>query len=577
MDDVRLTQGEVDEATAYFNLATLLGKSIQAAAFAVTHPDYNPELVVWLDRQPVPQEEEEDEDEDDDEIEAEDTAPVEQLHDSAAPADRPIIYSGEGSIDDQIEQLIAMYTPGLWEFIRKSSLPAMFHIACEQFSFEMTDPEQEMSPADKRKAALAWVIVKRVFALRHPDESVYIVSATESGIRENPNIQFRPLDDTDRLFIVETCGISEKILAKDMPLPDMLASMAEEMKRAQRAESVGRLAPLGSVPNGDALGWLYRVVSNGSRLRHSNGNRHESIIEQRKGDTVRYTRSNRQNGNTFTVEIAQADKYLSKTNKTFKKLLLFSLQKLAAQNEPVEVGFSLQELVDLGMYSTPSNAIRGIKEFFAQQKQTTISGTFQKGRKTIREEGGILYYHYSIENGYVKLSVNEKFNLDFITNYYTVFPRFAYALSNNAFSLVRYIFFIARQNTQRIREKGTFTISLDAVRENLGLPAPEDVKNRKYKQYIIDPIEEAIEEIEVALQTVPEAKEYGLTITPVASGSGNINQWLEGYLEIGLNGDFAETFIRLATKKEAQREKWAKIKNAELAKLAAKKEAAEEK
>lgn len=575
MDDVRLTQGEVDEATAYFNLATLLGKSIQAAAFAVTHPDYNPERIVWLDRPPVPPEEDEDEGEDDDEIEAEDTAPVEQLHDSAAPADRQIIYSGEGSIDDQIEQLIAMYTPGLWEFIRKSSLPLMFHLACDQFSFEMTDPGQEMGPADKRKAALAWVIVKRVFALRHPDESVYIVSATESGIRENPNIQFRPLDDTDRLFIVETCGICEKILAKNMPLPDMLASMAEEMKRAQRAESVGRLAPLGSVPNGDALGWLYRVVSNGSRLRHSNGNRHESIIEQRKGNEVRYTRTNKQNGSTFTVGFAQADKYLLKTNKTFKKLLLFSLQKLAAQNEPVEVGFSLQELVDLGMYSTTSNAIRGIKEFFAQQKQTTISGTFQKGRKTIREEGGILFYHYHIENGYVKLSINENFNLDFITNYYTVFPRFAYALSINAFSLVRYIFFLARQNTQPIRDKGKFTISLDAVRENLGLPAPEDVKNRRYRQLIIEPIEQAIEEIENALQTVPEAKNYGFTITPVVSDTGNINQWLEGYLEIGLKDDFAETFIRLAAKKEAQREKWTKLKSAEFAKLAAKKEASE--
>ena len=172
------------------------------------------------------------------------------------------------------------------------------------------------------------------------------------------------------------------------------------------------------------------------------------------------------------------------------------------------------------------------------------------------------------------MSVNENFNLDFITNYYTVFPRFAYALSNNAFSLVRYIFFVARQNTQHIKDKGTFTISLDAVRENLGLPAPEDVKNRKYKQYIIDPIEEAIEEIETALQTVPEAKEYGFTITPIASDAGNIHKWLEGYLEIGLKGDFAETFIEMATKAEAKREKWNRIKTAELAKLAAKKEAA---
>ena len=97
----------------------------------------------------------------------------------------------------------------------------------------------------------------------------------------------------------------------------------------------------------------------------------------------------------------------------------------------------LQELVDLGMYSTTSNAARAIKEFFAQQKQITLGGTVKKGKKTIKEEGGVLFYHYRIENGFVKLSVNENFNMGFIANYFTVFPRFAYALSNNAFTLVR--------------------------------------------------------------------------------------------------------------------------------------------
>ena len=136
---------------------------------------------------------------------------------------------------------------------------------------------------------------------------------------------------------------------------------------------------------------------------------------------------------------------------------------------------------------------------------------------------------------------------------------------------------LARGNKSSIKEKGTFTISLDAVRESLGLPAPEEVKNRKYKQYIVEPIEQAIEEIETALQTVPEAKDYGFTITPVCSDSSNVNKWLEGYLEIGLQGDFADTFIKLATKAEADREKWNRIKTAELAKLAAKKEAEEAK
>ena len=351
-----------------------------------------------------------------------------------------------------------------------------------------------------------------------------------------------------------------------------------ELEKEAKAAQKTALAPLGSVPNGDSLNWLYRVLSaskGGRMVQESTGNRHEEITAQQYGNKIRFTRTNKQNGSTVVVEIDQADKYLRKTNKTFTKILLFALQKMTAQNNPLEVGFSLQELVDLGMYYDTSTARRAVKEFFAQQKLTTLSGTVKKGRKTVKEEGGILFYHYKINNGFVTLSVNENFNLDFIANYFTVFPRFAYALSNNAFSFVRYIFFLARQNTQAIKDTGIFTISLENIRENLGLPSVNEVNNRKYRQFIIEPIENAIEEVEEALLNVSEAKEYGFTITPCGTDTSNIREWLQGYLEIGLNGDFAETFIRLATKAEKDRAQWEKVKQAELAKIAAHAEAKE--
>lgn len=366
----------------------------------------------------------------------------------------------------------------------------------------------------------------------------------------------------------------EETIAEILERPEVQRVIEKELK----AGKFSRIAPLGSVPNGDSLNFLYRVMnaSKGGRMvEASNGNRHEVITTQLFQNSLTFTRENKQNGSTVIVEIAQADKYLSKTNKTFTKVLLFTLQKMTAQHFPLEVGFSLQELVDLGMYSTTSNAGRAVKAFFEQQKLTTLSGTVKKGRKTVKEEGGVLFYHYKINNGFVTLSVNENFQFDFIANYFTVFPRFAYALSNNAFSLVRYIFFLARQNAQAIKDKGTFTISLESIRENLGLPSVDEVKNRKYRQFIIEPIEKAIEETEEALLSVPEAKEYGFTITPVGTETSSIEEWLHGYLEIGLKGDFAETFIRLATNAEKDRERWAKIKQAELAKIAARQEAKE--
>lgn len=366
-----------------------------------------------------------------------------------------------------------------------------------------------------------------------------------------------------------------------LPVMDLIRELLKNpviVRELEKEAGIGTLAPLGSIPNGDSLNWLYLVFnsSKGGRMVQANpANRHEKITTLQKGNSLRFIRENKQKGTTAIIEIEEADKYLSKTNKTFTKVLLFTLQKMTAQHFPLEVGFSLQELVDLGMYSTTSNAGRAVKEFFAQQKRTTISGTAKKGRKRIVEEGGVLFYHYRLKNGYVTLSVNENFNMEFIANYFTVFPRFAYALSNNAFTLVRYIFFLARQNAQAIKDKGTFTISLEAVRDNLGLPSPEDVKNSKYIQYIVEPIEKAIEETEEALRNVPEAKEYGFTITPHTGNTSNINKWLEGYLEIGLKGDFAETFVRLATKAEKDRTQWEKVKEAEFARIAARTEAKE--
>lgn len=365
-----------------------------------------------------------------------------------------------------------------------------------------------------------------------------------------------------------------------MELIRELLKNPEVVKQLEKEAGIGKLAPLGSVPNGDSLNWLYRVISqskNGRTVTANNANRHEVITTQEKGGKVRFTRENTQNKSKVVVEIDQADKLLNKSNISFLKMLYFTLQKMTDQHNPLEVSFSLQELVDLGVYSTTTNANKAVKEFFAQQKLTTLSGTVKKGAKTIQEEGGVLFYHYRLKNGYVTLSVNENFNMDFIANYFTVFPRFAYALNKNAFSLVRYIFFLARQNAKAIKEKGSFNISLEAVRENLGIIPVEEVTHRKYKQYIIDPIEKAIEEIEEALQNLPEAKEYGFTITPhVPDDTSNINKWLEGYLEIGLSGDFAKDFIRIAEKAEKDREQWEKAKQSELAKIEARNKAKEE-
>jgi len=350
------------------------------------------------------------------------------------------------------------------------------------------------------------------------------------------------------------------------------AILREVEKEAARLE-MDRLPAVSPQPNGEIIHFLLRIINSGRRDRaveQRNRNIDISIIEH-KGST-RFTRKNKTKENTAIVEIQQADNILKRSGGTFSKVFLFTLQKMAAQGFPLEVAYNLQEMVNLGMYSSTSNAGRAVRDFFEQQKLTTLKGTIKDGKKTIKEEGGVLFYHYRLENGIAILTANDKFNMEFLAPYYTIFPRFAYALSENAFTLISYIFFLARQstNTKKIKETGTFTIGLDSVRDYMGLLAPEEVKNRKHREKIINPIEAAIEEIEEAARNEPEAQEYGFTITPRGTDTTKIYEWLQGSLEIGLKKEFAETFIRIATEKERKMKDYERAKLTEAARLEAK-------
>lgn len=317
------------------------------------------------------------------------------------------------------------------------------------------------------------------------------------------------------------------------------------------------------IPNGESLAFLFKVLNiKNDRIPLEQGKNRNNIIRSMLNENLnalRYTSENKRNNTSIEITISQADAYLKKSRKTTEKILTYVLQTMTAQHYPSNVRLFLSDLVDAGLYSTTSNAKRGIIEFFEQQKLITLKGTVKKNRETVVEKGGILFYSYTFDKGkgIIDLRMNEEFNIDFIANYYSIFPRFAYSLkNNNAFTLVRYIFYIARQRTREIKKSGSFNIKLDAIRENLGLPSVSDVKNRKYKQFIIDPIEKAIEEIEEALQNIPEAQDRSFTITPIVDENANINEWLEGYIEVGISGEFAKSFISIADKAEADRKKW---------------------
>jgi len=353
--------------------------------------------------------------------------------------------------------------------------------------------------------------------------------------------------------------------------PVIMRELEKEARRMEKRE----LPALGALPNSEPLNLLYHIMigSKGGRIiQGSKTNRHEALNLARKPDgSLTYTRENK--GSITTVDIKSANLLFENYHKGFTKILTFVLQEMALQNFPHWLGFPLKEMVDLGMYTTTSNAARALNDFFTKQDNILIGGQAKKGKRIVSQTKGKLFYNLDIaKSGFVTLAVNESLNWEYLASYFTVFPTFAYKLKTNAFALVRYIFFVARQNGKKIKDSGKFTISLDTVREQMGLPTIEQAGKNPGK-LIIKPIEDAITEIEDALQSVDEAKEYGFTITPVKTGTNKVNEWLQGYLEIGLSGKFAETFIQIATKAEREQEQWEKAKREQLARIAAREEA----
>lgn len=282
--------------------------------------------------------------------------------------------------------------------------------------------------------------------------------------------------------------------------------------------------------------------------------RHKEIEYKPEKSGYTITQTDKRTGERVEITLTNADKM---QGKGVKKCFAFLLTMSNKQNFSPIIGFSLQELVDRGMYSSPENARRGLKTALDTLQNIKFSGTIKKGkRKEIKQaEAGVLFYHYKIKNNYVEVSVNENFNIEFIAAYYALFPQFAYSLSNsNAFDLCEYIFMQARQNTADIKRGGSFNISFKRIRELLALPLETDITAKgskwKPKQYVIDPILTAINDIQ---QGATAANNTELTLEAVYNPSyKDLSEFLEGYIKISFKGEIYNKLSDIAERQEAK-------------------------
>lgn len=334
--------------------------------------------------------------------------------------------------------------------------------------------------------------------------------------------------------------------------------MAKKNQQAQALQPVAPLKPLEqkdfyNVPDSTASNLILETLGAGAdiadlpaRKRQVN---HSTTLEVLESGKRRQVSLNTQKA-SVTIELADIDK-LTGSNKPAKKLFVLALIK--ANEQAIHDGqltknyisFPLQELIDTGFYSTPQSAKKGFNAGMDTLTSLKIMGHIQQTKKkgSSIDALEVLFTGARIERGQCTIFFNERISWSFIAQYFTILPRYYFRLSNRASDLLYYIFYLARQHTRDIEERGYFTIGFRAIQHRLQLPS--EIGNNNPDRTIKQPIEEAIEQIEDGHSGLYGNMEFSLL--PVYDETATISEYLEnGYLKVELKGAFAETFIAIS-------------------------------
>lgn len=219
------------------------------------------------------------------------------------------------------------------------------------------------------------------------------------------------------------------------------------------------------------------------------------------------------------------------------------------------ISFPLQELVDEGLYKSKASARKGFLKGADGLTSVKVKGTDKSAGNKIEARSdkiAVLFTSGDIDRGLCKLYLNDQLNYSFLAQYFTLLPRYYFSLPLRAKVLLLYIFFLARQNTKKIKESGHFNISFRSIQARLNLPS--EINNTNPGRTIKDEIENAVEKIEEAHSAYYGSSEK--TGEPdfqllLHKADGSITDYLDrGYLEVTLKGAFAEDYIKISSEQE---------------------------
>ncbi len=261
--------------------------------------------------------------------------------------------------------------------------------------------------------------------------------------------------------------------------------------------------------------------------------------------------------------------HLTGTNKAAKKLFVLALIKVneqAVRDTKLVchyVSFPLQELVDIGFYTSIRSARNGFNREKDSLTQLEVQGSFRgvRRKKYSVDTMTALFSNAFIKNGQCYIYMNTTIDWGFLIQYFTVLPRYYFHLSNRASDLLYYIFYLARQNTQELESHGYFMISFRALQHKLMIPSEEG------QDHIQRDIKEAIEG--TVSQLLEAHRKYcgdeKFSLTRVCGSCRTTKEYLDNsHLKVEIGGKFASKFIafnrRTINKIEEKRGRQAKNK-----------------
>ena len=272
-------------------------------------------------------------------------------------------------------------------------------------------------------------------------------------------------------------------------------------------------------------------------------------------------------GSTVTVRIINKDTVKSAAT---IKMLIFILSKATQQNFNPTCIFSLKELVNLNWYSSISNARAGVEQLLPGVQSLQIGAKLKKGKRYINQDNAVLFPYYRITNNIVEVDLNDKFDFASLCYQYAIVPAWAFSLNNNAFYLVYYIF-----TRFRAERSNTLNLKLSLIRDQMALPTREEYKKsgKKFKpeRYVKEPITKVIDEIEAAIE---QKQIDNITIKKhYVVDAKSIEEWLNGFIEVEIIGDYAEKLQEIQYKQHKIIEANTERKEAARAMIEAQKEA----